>query len=300
MNATELLQTIIDHYLGSGDFNGLPLRPDSPLLQDRDLLASLIAEGLVETISEEDFPNPHIRPWSNQRPRDAQVNDIDDVARGNRTVCLYPTPAALAPVVDPALFQKEPYRRRLAEGGGQLEPVYFDFDVLESYRNDPRFRYEQWDFGLEISVTDSVYGDENVPERDKTSVTVGYAYNVTSLNEGPIARRACAFLTDLADLTPEHQRRWETYEVEPDGVLPHPEWTRSMSGHFPEGSGPFERFMSELEAVNELSLNAFGEPFFSTTERPDDFGWITRASTQEWDRFVLTLDKLISDNIRSA
>jgi hypothetical protein len=69
-------------------------------------------------------------------------------------------------------------------------------------------------------------------------------------------------------------------------------------GHFADGLGPFERFTFELRSLNELTTNAIGEPLFRTSERPREFGWILRPSQHEWDAFIHTLDKLLSENLR--
>jgi len=39
-------------------------------------------------------------------------------------------------------------------------------------------------------------------------------------------------------------------------LKPHPLWWMQQMGHFGDGIGPFERFMSELKAINELSERA--------------------------------------------
>ena len=293
------LQTIVEHYLGSSDFNGLPFDSSSELVESIPALAELVRSRLLEVVSEADFPNPHIRPWPSRRTVDEQLADLGAAAHGTRRVCLYPTAAALSELLPPDLHRDEPYRRQVAEGGGQLELVYFSFDVLEQYRNDPRYRFEYWDFGVNLGAGDSAYQSPGDSERDEIpSIRVGFAYNVGSLSEGPVIRRACAFLRDLRSLTPEHQRRWETYEEYAQELHPHPVWHAAMMGDWPDGIGPFEKVIGELRAVNELFASAFGKDLLTSTDRPREFGWIVRPSASEWEQFVLTMDKLLSDNLR--
>ncbi|MEV6492245.1 hypothetical protein AB0M20_27025 [Actinoplanes sp. NPDC051633] len=298
-----LFAEVLKFYLESRDFNGLALRDASQATLDE--AATLVKAGRLEVISTTDWMNPHIRPWSSGRSLDEQLQDIADSADDRLVVCLYPTAAALAEVVQPGLLADQPYRRRQAEGGGNLEVAYFRIDVLEAYRNDPRYHFEVSDFGLWVSVTDAVYEDAEEHEDDKTSIHhVGFAYDMSTFDRDdettPITRRVCAFLYDLGNLTPTHQQRWRTYEVPAvDGLQPHPVWRGAqILGRWPDGLGPFARLLFELQSLNELHRKAFGVDLLKSTERPREFGWILRPSQQEFDAFIHQLDKLLSENLR--
>lgn len=58
----KLLNEVINFYLGSSSFNGLPIYD----IDDYDIeaMVELINEGMVEAISEKDVLNPHIRDLS--------------------------------------------------------------------------------------------------------------------------------------------------------------------------------------------------------------------------------------------
>jgi hypothetical protein len=297
-----LLERVLDRYRTSGDFNGFLVRPkDGHLFNPA---AALTQAGLLQVVSEEDYPNPHIRPWPSKRSLEDQVGSISKLATSDYGLCLYPTPKALEEHRVPDAHPDEPYRQAMADGRGTLELAYFRFDVLEQYRNDPRFEFSFSDSGCDAVVSDQVYRDDNESEHDKIIMDhIGFAYDLSGYDvedvSSPIVRRVCAFYGDLAKLTPVHQRRWQTYEVSADGLNPHPLWWMQQMGHWADGLGPFERFMAELRAINELSERALGEPLFATTDRPREFGWILRPSQQEWDAFVQVLDKMISENLRS-
>jgi hypothetical protein len=192
----------------------------------------------------------------------------------------------------------------MAEGKGTLELAYFRYDVLESYRNDPRFEFRFNDYGVDIWLNDDLYMDESEPDADKTAIDhVGFAYDLSKFDQSDpdseIRRLVCAFYVDLCKLNAAHQLRWSTYEVEeqPD-IKPHPIWSGAQMGHWPDGTGPFERFFYELETLNKLFKKAHGEDLLGGTGRPDDFGWILRPSQSEYDAFVHQLDKLLSENLR--
>lgn len=268
-------------------------------------LEQLVQDGLVQVVSEHDFPNPHIRPWASRRTIDSQLDDLKTADKGGPPVCLYPTPAAMEVRLPDSLHAQSPFCRRLAEGAGALELDYFELDALEPYRNDPRYDFDPWDFGVRVGISQAAFEDPATLERDKiVSIRVGFAYDHNTLVEvdRAVIRRACVFLDDLSSMTPEHQRRWETFELQLNShgdLRPHPSWIASQMDEWPDGIGPFEKILAEMEAVNQLFTAAFGQPLLRTTDRPERFSWVLRASTDEWDQFVLTLDKLLGDNLVS-
>jgi hypothetical protein len=295
-----LAKDVVAFYLESRDFNGLPVRQD--FAYDRVEAEKLITTGELEVIAEDDFLNPHIRPWPSRRSLLEQVGSLGSALEGGSTACLYPTRQLLLMHLPLGLFKDAPYSRRMAEGSGALELAYFSLDVLEPYRNDPRYHFRYWDFGIDLGIADEAFEDETTPVRDHVSMKAGFAYSFPSGTTGPIVRRGSAFLTDLAALTPEHQRRWSSYELSPEesrDLRPHPQWWGAQMGSWPDGIGPFEKLTGELAIVNDLFHAAFAEHLFRNTTRPDDFGWVLRPSQAEWDHFVMSLDKLLSENLRS-
>jgi hypothetical protein len=297
----DLMQRIIDQYLKSGDFNGLYLGVES--LEDIEEAKKLVKAGQVQVVSEEDYINPHIRPWPSRRSVEQQLGSLDAMSEDRYGLCLYPTPLALRSVRTPRRLAGQPYQQAMAKGRGTLELAYFRFDVLEAYRNDPRFRFAYYDFGAQAVTSDEVYGDADEPDADRIVIeNIGFAYDLSEYDphdpQSPIIRRVCAFYGDLWRLSSLHQQRWKTYEVDGAGLKPHPVWWSQQMGHWPDGLGPFERLFFELKSVNELHERAFGVPLLRFTERPTSIGWILRPSSEEFDRFVHDLDKLLSENLR--
>ena len=299
--AGSLLDRICERYLTSGDFNGYFFNHERAV-EHADAI-ELVRAGLVEVVTEKDYPNPSIRPWKVRRSADEQIASIEELSDGHRAVALYPTAAALGDRVI-GQFPDRPYSQRMAQGRGTLELGYFDFAVLEQYRNDPRFRFRFDDFGADTVIGDEAYVDESEPAHDKIIMNhIGFAYDLSRFDvddpTGPIVRRVCAFYGDLAKLSDRHQQRWRTYQIDDETLLaPHPVWIGQQMGHWADGIGPFDRLFAELECLNELFKRAFGQTLLQTTSRPDGFGWILRPTQDEWDRFVRELDKVLSENIQ--
>lgn len=297
----DMLERILKYYFNSRDFNGLPLLGNAPE-NDKESAVRLMEDGLVQVVSDDDYPNPHIRPWPSKRSLESQIESVTSLKSSSPSVVLYPTPKALKSYRKKKRYPGMPYRQEMGRGKGTLELAFFRSDVLEQYRNDPRYQFSYWDFGASMGIGDEAYDDPKEPEGDKThNLHMGFAYDLTDFKpddpESPIKRLVASFYGDLADLSATHQQRWKTYQVEGDDIEPHPAWWMSQMGHFPDGIGPFEKLFSELENINSLYQNAFGKPLFKTSDRPNDFGWILRPSQSEWDSFIHEMDKVISENI---
>lgn len=298
-----LLELVLAHYRTSSDFNGLRIDGTSPEICRS--AADLIRDGLIEVVSEDDFPNPSVRPWPSRRTAEDQAESVLALHGTDSAVCLYPTSKALAEHPHDTPYEGEPFRRAMAEGRGALELEFFSLDVLEHYRNDPRFSFIFSDFGAKAVIGDDEYHDDDEPEHDKILMAhIGFAYDLTNYapdaDDSFIVRRVCAFYGDLAKLSPIHQQRWSTFRVASDEEpFAHPVWWAWQMGHWPNGIGPFDKLFAELKSLNQLSKAVSGEPLFRTADRPPEFGWILRASQHEWDRFVLEFDKLLSDNLNS-
>src|SRR5437016_835927 len=103
----DLLAKVIDRYLGSRDFNGFFIGAGD---SRGAAVEMLIREGLVELIGEDDFPNPHIRPWKSRRSVDEQSGSLAAALAGeNYGICLYPTSTALADKEEVRALADQPY-----------------------------------------------------------------------------------------------------------------------------------------------------------------------------------------------
>lgn len=84
----ELLAEIISFYLDSRDFNGLAIYEPNEI--DIDMASELVRQGIVQVVSDEDYMNPHIRPWESRRSIDAQIDSLQRIKKDEYMVCLYP------------------------------------------------------------------------------------------------------------------------------------------------------------------------------------------------------------------
>lgn len=289
-------------YLQSRDFNGLHVRRGRNSNIELEAAIELVTAGLVQVVGPSDYMNIHIRPWPSRRTPAMQIEEIRELSADAYGVALYPMAKAMKRVKLPKRYEDAPFARAMARGRSTLEVAFFSADVLEGYRNDARFRFGMGDYGISFGLTDEAFDDEDNQDRDSVSLLhLGFAYDIRDPAPGDpeptIVRRVAAFYGDLRDLSPEHQQRWASYQVDDEGVEPHPVWFASQMGNWPDGVGPFERLILELKNVSLLFENVWGAKLFRAHGTPEDFGWILRADQREWDHFIHSLDKLLSDNI---
>jgi hypothetical protein len=297
---SRMLYEITSHYLQSEDFNGIPasdLRkrfggdPDELLAA----LAELIVEEKIGVIYADVHLNPHIIRTGFE-PKETQISKLG--TKAFEESCLYPRPEHLRSVVERSGYQGRPYSLCLALGDPQLSYRAFDLAALEHYRNDPRYVYKNDDISGFISVSDAYYSSNQVPERDKVLVeTFGFAY------DADLDRAVAVFLRYLADLSPEHQQMWKARELDGDYRL-HPDYFRTaILGELGERVPICAAFLKELYTIN-LMATAMGRPNLFLQDfgeygeaRPDKFTFLVRPTLEEFNAFVLLLDKVLSDNI---
>ena len=290
------LEAITEFYIGSRDFNGIPvvnLQQQNGLDENRlrNILRSLVETNKISLVFGDIHPNPHIKALPDE-PVSDQLHKLDTQLSVH--TCAYPTQPHLAGVVDAGSYGGRPYELELALGEAQLAFRAFDLSVLEVYRNDPRYRYETND----ISGWISIHGDQDQPsslaERDLVFLqTFGFCYD-DGLN-----RAVAVFMTYLADLTPEHQQTWKARELSGRYWL-HPDYDRQSRGQWGERISIFEAFTEELSLVNEMCELAYGVRLFKNTfkgTRPKAFSFLIRPTSSEFNDFVHTLDKMMSENL---
>ncbi len=167
MTPDELISVATDYYLNVREFNGYPvhhihLQHDQSYDTIRDLFCSLVSDGRGTVVLGDLHPNPHIRAFADESP-EKQLKKLESTLLEH--ACLYPSARHLGTVVGNTDYQGRPFTRELALGAGQLEFRSFDLSVLESYRNDPRYHYNNDDIRGKICVTDEFYESDQLAGR---------------------------------------------------------------------------------------------------------------------------------------
>ena len=291
----KILDEITKFYLESGDFNGISAEQLSRKFGVRfnelfDFLRELISEKKVGILYFDPFINPHII----RTGFESESKQIERLANSKtRAICLYPRPAHLEEVVDQSKYRDEPYKLALALGLPQLAHRSFDLSVLEHYRNDPRYLYKNNDIRGHIC-----YNSDQMVEGDQTMLE-GFSFSYDS----DLNRAVAVLVRYLARLTPEHQQIWKAKELAGDYKL-HPDYYKNaIMGVQREHESIFRAFVDELHLICQMTQGMTRPPLFrkdygkDRDSNPRKFGFLVRPTLEEFNVFVLLLDKMISDNI---
>ena len=296
MNGDELTDAVVNYYLSSGDYNGLPayaLTRDGTvdLPELKALLHPLIENDVLAVNFGEVHVNPHIRAFPDP-PAQEQLSRLQSFA-GDYFV-LYPTHTLLGRRVNSADFEGRPFSLRLALGAPQLAYESFDMAVIDHYRRDPRYRFWSNDVTATLSIGDEAYVSQSFPDKHKVLIQhFGFSYDDQH-------RRAVAvFLTDLDGLTPEHQQVWAAFQLTGNYKLQPDFYRAAILGDWGLKVSLRDAFVEELKTINAMCL-AIGWPKLfrnEFAEPPKELAFLIRPTEDEFHAFVQTLDKLMSENI---
>lgn len=295
-----VLTMITQYYLNSRDFNGIPYcdlieqlsAEENEVIEN---LYELIHEGKIGIIFSDLEINPHIIRTSFEEI-DVQVKHLK--SSSIESSCIYPQTKHLETVVNKSDFSKTPYTLYLALGSPQLSYKSFDLSILESYRNDPRYYYKNNDISGSISIRDKYCKSDEMKKSDQVFLeTFGFSY------DKDFNRAVSVFLRYLSNLSPEHQNIWKNKEVSEDYELHPAYYQNSINGDWGERVPILAAFLKEIWLINQMSL-AMGRPLLFRNDfgkfgekRPEKLNFLVRPTLDEYNNFILLLDKMLSDNI---
>jgi len=298
------LRAAVANYLQpGGDFNGMPLSAMTALTEGdwHSLQAVLIAlvEASRANIHWEGVDgNPHINRVG-FAPTEAQLGYLRTATEASYHACLFPSENALDAAINVADYARHPYTLELARGAAQLAFRSFDLQVLEAYRNDPRYHYDCSDVGGSISIsTQGTEGAHAVRESDQVLVqTFGFSYD----DEGN--RYVAAFLRYLHDLSGEHQLLWRARQSSTPTRL-HPDYfNSSILGSWDLHLPLLQALCIEIWLINQMAKAMCGKPLFRADygeygeDRPKKLALLIRPTLEEFNAGVHLLDKVLSENI---
>lgn len=301
-DSTAVVAECARFYLESYDFNGIPVgelakRVGSGQADVIDALRELIGSETVG-IQTPECANSHILRFGFP-DIDAQVKSLD--APDEHHTCVYVRPPHLNQFVPDTLHANAPYKRQLALGDPQLSFLAFDLAVLEHYRNDPRYEYNNYDLSGDICIRDEFFDAESVAEGDKILLkTFGICF------DEDMNRAVAVFLRYLADLSPEHQRIWEARQLRGEFKL-HPDYFDSqIMASWDTGVSACDAILGEMRIINEMAVAMGREPLFRDDfgehgeRKPVGFAFLLRPTNHEYQAFASVLDRMLSDNLNRA
>lgn len=296
MKRAELVAQATEFYSKSRDANGLPFTALVKQAHDSAKLEKVVCAAARAGAIEVRFASAECNPYIRRLPRKLLPDfDYSYGRHGLDGACLYPTVEHIAKHVDLSHLAGEPYTHRLWAGGNHLDLVYFDLAVLDRYRSDPRFHYKQHFFGGSVTLGQEHYESETFPERDKSWVQrFGIGYDADG------HRVLGMILSDLRDLTPEHQLAWRSHERTDPCKLNEATYNSMILGQWSDFGSIFEALPAELSVINEMCQIGFGKPLFKSVfdrAQPAAYGVLLRPTRKEYLDFARALDEMLSENI---
>lgn len=285
-----MLNQIIDKYINSRDFNGLPIYEIDNY--DEKTVAELIRQGFVEAISEREVLNPHIRGFQLQLPIDQQ---LENIKHAEWHTCLYPTEKALESV---EINYSTPYTNEMRKGAEQFKIVFFSIEILERYVNNPQ--YNIWDCGYRgtICIKDEYYREG---ENEDYIKDYGMAY----IN-GPVLNRAIGvFLCDLSDLTPKTQMLWKAFELEnqDECKVEAGFYKNLILGQWVTKHWILQVILEAIKVINSQCRAIGLDPLFNkefqtdSSSMPEGYRTILLPTEKNYNDFVMAIEKMIVHNI---
>jgi hypothetical protein len=316
-----ITKKVFNFFINSNDFNGISL---SELANKLDVkyksLLPIIKELILEDIvSIQGGENPHIIRFNHYDKnlqieflREAENNEVKcieeisgienfdsdfsiKIMTESHLLCAYPTLSYLKNNRNTEKFEDSPYSKRLALGEPQLTYVFFELNVLERYFNDPRYSFHFRDYSGYFSCLTS---DQNSNLKDIDQIFLeSFGLGYDNNNDRVIV----VFLRYLRNLTPEHQYYWKTKEVSSECKILKEYFENAILGEWSTGHSFFSAFIQDQLIINDVSKLITGNNLFIETfeesKRPKEFTFFTTPTLHNYERFILLLDKMISDNI---
>lgn len=286
----KLLKEIINFYLNSGRFNGLPIYEIDEY--DAEIMAELINEGMVEAISERDVLNPHIKGFELALSKEHQIENAKNV---NSYTCFYPTEKALENV---EVDYQRPYTALMQNGKAQFDIIFFDVEILERYNNNPKFLIFDNGYRGCISIKDEFYDESGENEYIKD-------YGMAYIDGEKLNRAIGVFVIDLVRLSPRIQMLWKGFELENQknckinaGFI-----ENLLEGRWVTQHWIFHALLEEMRIINaqcekmelpNLFLHVYGIGY---NEMPEGYRSILLPTIKNYYDFVLVMEKLIVHNI---
>lgn len=294
-NSESILRVVTDFFLSSRQFNGIGAGSlfenfESDWQEFFDLLCQLIEEELIGIIYADVHLNQHIIRTGFEDPK-SQINKLS--VANLPQACVYPRPKHLETTVNRDNYDGEPYKLCLALGEPHLAYRSFDLSVLEYYRNDPRYSYQNDDVRGKIC-----YNSDGLRGSDRIFLqTFGFSY------DDDLNRAVAVFLWYLSTLSSEHQLMWQAKELQGDFKLHPGYYQTAIIGVWDERVPICSALLKELHIINRMAEAMGKPPLFHKDfgeygdQRPNMFGFLIRPTLEEFNNFVLLLDKMISHNI---
>ena len=303
----QIVNEVTKYYLESRDFNGTHISNLEDITKKKvtpELVEQLISSGLIEVhFGIWGHPNPFIKALDLGDTK-SQLKQLEEVVKNHdlKDSVFYPTITHLKNVVDENDYADRPYSLELALGEPQLHVRHFQPSIMMQYRDDPRYYYK---FEGNCGTVFVKEEDAEINEDDEVflkSFGTGFHADYESNYKTSIM----CFVCDLSKLSPSQQKQWKLKQLSnAEYKIDYAFAQSQIFGSFDFDATMYEAFVAELRIINQMSTAINGIAFFKNgyenyEDTPRNFHRLLIPTRKEYQSFVETLDKLMSDNLNPA
>lgn len=170
--------------------------------------------------------------------------------------------------------------------------VYFEAKVLNDFIYDPRYQINNFIFKCNISIKEKFDNTDDFDDNNKIILdNIGFGYNEKNV------RIISVFLKNLSELPYKMQNRFYTYEINNNTFLD-PGFIKSINGRWNDEISIINAIHYEMKQINEIcegDENFFKEIYSDNNLK--EFNILLLPTKNEYNSFISTFDKLLSDNI---
>lgn len=297
MDINNLIYPIYHFFVTSHDFNGIT---DMDLFRQWNVgqiegYRLLIKLVHLDVCTIQSSSNPHII-YNGLPTKDQAISLINKMICGEKgsmyPICVYPTPTYLKN--NRKVDNYSSYAKRMALGFPQMKPLFFDFEVLHSYLNNPKYTLRLKDYYGSLSYT--IETDNLVDKSGYYKLeTFGLGYNQDDI------RVIVSFPRYLNRLSPSQQTHWESYELTSQCKILSAYMDNIISGRWCFPKSLASGVLNERSRVNKLWECIFEDNLFlndfSLDQLPANFSFLFIPTQKSLMEFYHLMDKLFSDDI---
>lgn len=289
MKKQKILDKITNHYLTSGDFNGIS-NEKLGCVSSQDL-EELILEDKIFILSQWDDINIFIHRFAKVPSKEKQISTLYK----DSLFTLYPTKSHLTTV---NIIEEKPFTKMLAQGEEQLKILYFNVDILQMYYDNPLYRISDFGYRGYIDIVNPD-ADELHSEYVKD---FGVAY--PSENTTDSDRAIGVFLRDLSKLNYEAQCKWRgcLLRNQSEFIINKGFLDNLIYCNWVTDVWVFDALLEEIKFINLLCKNIGLPPLFSKEYDMNEneligYRILLIPSKKNYYEFVTALEKIIVNNI---
>jgi len=193
------------------------------------------------------------------------------------------------------------FNELIGEDENSVKPIYFEIEALQKYFNNPRYHINFSDYRGTIVLKDEYINENNEFEEIKN---FGIAYNKISRKKSAIV----LFAGDIVSMSEKERAYWFSYCINnQNSFYPNADFiTNLIYGEWTKNISIYNALLMEMHYINEcckvMNLSCFfmkeyKYESYDSENRPDNYHMLIIPTKHEYENFVLTLTKMITDNI---